>query len=333
MEEAEAWRKAGQRTVLITRQSARLDDLMRAGLGANRDRNPGRRPPRRPVCLVPGSLSEGFVLRNEDQGGIQLTVLTDAELFGMARPAPKRAMRARPVAPETFFADLHAGDFVVHMEHGIAQFQGLVNLDMGGVPREYLHLSYAQGDRLYVPVHQADRLSRYVGGGDGAPVLHRLGTADWEHVKQRTRRAVADIADELLDLYAARELVAGHAFAPDGVWQDELEGSFPYVETEDQLAAIEDVKHDMERSRPMDRLICGDVGYGKTEVALRAAFQGHHGWQAGGGVGADDRPGAAALHQLQPAPALVPGQRGDAEPLPHRQPAGRGHRRVTQRQR
>ncbi|MBK7204290.1 transcription-repair coupling factor [Candidatus Amarolinea dominans] len=273
VEEAEAWRKAGQRTVLITRQSARLDDLMRAAGQAPIVTETLADAPPPAVYLVPGSLSEGFVLRNEDQGGIQLTVLTDAELFGMARPAPKRAMRARPVAPETFFADLHAGDFVVHMEHGIAQFQGLVNLDMGGVPREYLHLSYAQGDRLYVPVHQADRLSRYVGGGDGAPVLHRLGTADWEHVKQRTRRAVADIADELLDLYAARELVAGHAFAPDGVWQDELEGSFPYVETEDQLAAIEDVKHDMERSRPMDRLICGDVGYGKTEVALRAAFK------------------------------------------------------------
>ena len=273
VEEVEVWRKAGQRAVLITRQASRLDDLMRGAGQAPIVTDTITETPPLAVYLAPGSLNEGLILRNEDEGGLRLTVLTDAELFGMARPAPKRAMRARPVAPETFFADLHAGDFVVHMEHGIAQFQGLVNLDMGGVTREYLHLSYAQGDRLYVPVHQADRLSRYVGGGDGAPVLHRLGTADWEHVKQRTRRAVADIADELLDLYAARELVVGHAFAADGVWQDELEGSFPYVETEDQLAAIEDVKHDMERSRPMDRLICGDVGYGKTEVALRAAFK------------------------------------------------------------
>ena len=273
VEEAETWRKAGQRTVLITRQSARLDDLMRAASQAPIVTETMTETPPAAVYLVPGSLNEGFVLRNEDEGGLRLTVLTDAELFGMARPAPKRAMRARAVAPETFFADLQPGDFVVHMEHGIAQFQGLAKLDMGGATREYLHLSYAQGDRLYVPVHQADRLSRYVGGGDAAPVLHRLGTADWEHVKQRTRRAVADIADELLDLYAARETVAGHAFAPDSMWQEELEGSFPYVETEDQLAAIEDVKHDMERSRPMDRLICGDVGYGKTEVALRAAFK------------------------------------------------------------
>ncbi len=273
VEETEAWRKAGQRAVLITRQSARLDDLMRAAGQAPIVTETLVDAPPPAIYLAPGSLNEGFVLRNEEEGGLRLTLLTDAELFGMARPAPKRALRARAVAPETFFADLQPGDFVVHMEHGIAQFQGLVRLEMGGMAREYLHLSYAQGDRLYVPVHQADRLSRYVGGGDGAPVLHRLGTADWEHVKQRTRRAVADIADELLDLYAAREMVAGHAFAPDGVWQEELEGSFPYVETEDQLAAIEDVKHDMEHSRPMDRLICGDVGYGKTEVALRAAFK------------------------------------------------------------
>ncbi len=162
---------------------------------------------------------------------------------------------------------------MVHLEHGIGQFKGLIKMAVDGVEREYLQVEYAQGDQLYVPVHQADRLARYVGAGDATPSLHRLGTADWEQVKARARKAVAEIADELLELYAAREVVQGHAFSPDAAWQHELEASFPYVETEDQLVAIESVKHDMEQPRPMDRLICGDVGYGKTEVALRAAFK------------------------------------------------------------
>jgi len=168
---------------------------------------------------------------------------------------------------------VQTGDYVVHLEHGIGQFQGLIKMAVDGVEREYLRVEYAQGDQLYVPVHQADRLARYVGAGDVTPSLHRLGTADWEQVKARARRAVAEIADDLLELYAAREVVQGHAFSPDATWQHELESSFPYVETEDQLVAVEAVKHDMEQPRPMDRLICGDVGYGKTEVALRAAFK------------------------------------------------------------
>jgi transcription-repair coupling factor (superfamily II helicase) len=130
------------------------------------------------------------------------------------------------------------------------------------------------GDRLYVPVHQADRLSRYVGAGEhAAPILHRLGAADWERVKKQTKKAVDDIAGDLLQLYAAREAAEGHAYSADGAWQLEMEAAFPYEETHDQLVAIEAVKHDMESSRPMDRLICGDVGYGKTEVALRSAFK------------------------------------------------------------
>ena len=177
------------------------------------------------------------------------------------------------MAPEVFFADVQPGDFVVHIEHGIGRFHGLLRMPVDGTEREYLQVEYAQGDQLYVPVHQADRLARYVGAGEAIPSLHRLGTAEWEQVKQRARRAVAEIADDLLELYAAREVVQGHAFSPDAAWQHELEASFPYVETEDQLVAIEAVKQDMEQARPMDRLICGDVGYGKTEVALRAAFK------------------------------------------------------------
>jgi len=142
-----------------------------------------------------------------------------------------------------------------------------------GVRREYLEVEYDGGDRLYVPIHQADRLSRYVGASDRAPALHRLGTARWAQVKAQAKRAVEDIARDLLELYAAREVVPGYAFPPDHPWQAELEASFPYIETEDQLRAIEEIKADMEQPKPMDRLICGDVGYGKTEVALRAAFK------------------------------------------------------------
>ena len=134
-------------------------------------------------------------------------------------------------------------------------------------------MSYARGDKLYVPVHQADRLSRYVGAGENAPPVNRLGTADWQQVKERAKRAVAEIADDLLKLYAEREMVQGHVYSPDSPWQEEMEAAFPYQETDDQLHAIEAVKRDMESDRPMDRLICGDVGYGKTEVAIRAAFK------------------------------------------------------------
>jgi transcription-repair coupling factor (superfamily II helicase) len=271
----------GQRVVMITRQAARLSDLLleQAGQAVTVEESLEQQPPPRAVRLIKGALDEGWVLRGlreEDGRESALHLLSDAELFGWAKPRPRRTAQPRSMAPEAFFADVTPGDYVVHMEHGIGRFVGLVKLSTAeeAGQREYLQVDYAQGDRLFVPVHQADRLSRYVGAGEStAPVLHRLGTADWGLVKKRAKKAVEDIADELLELYAARELAPGHAFSPDGVWQSELEAAFPYEETGDQLVAIEAVKHDMEESRPMDRLICGDVGYGKTEVALRAAFK------------------------------------------------------------
>jgi len=232
-------------------------------------------PSRSRLVLGQGSLAEGWTLRGLDLGEGPATVhlLTDAEIFGWQRPQPRRPIHRRRMAPESYFADLTPGDFVVHIEYGIGIFDGLVTRAPESAEREYLLVQYGGSDRLYVPIHQADRLSRYVGADDSVPHLSRLGSADWQSVKARTKQAVEEVARELLELYAARELAVGHAFGADTEWQAELEAAFPYFETEDQVKAIAEVKADMERPKPMDRLICGDVGYGKTEVALRAAFK------------------------------------------------------------
>jgi transcription-repair coupling factor (superfamily II helicase) len=274
----------GQRIVVVSRQAQRLAELWRerGAYGQTLEVSETLRvlPPPRSLTIVQGTLAEGWVLlppqaEGGEKGGQQATccLLTDAEIFGWSRPLPRRVRRPRAVTPEAFFADIAPDDYVVHIEHGIGIFRGLVELTLDGVKREYLEVEYDGGDKLYVPIHQADRLSRYVGISDRPPTIHRLGTADWAQVKARAKRAVEDIARELLELYAAREVIPGHAFSPDHPWQAELEASFPYVETEDQLRAIEEIKADMETPRPMDRLVCGDVGYGKTEVALRAAFK------------------------------------------------------------
>ena len=234
-----------------------------------------RQPPQTSLTFVQGTLAEGWILRGTDLGRpfSSLHLLTDAEIFGWRRPQPRRSTYRRKAAPESYFADLTPGDFVVHVEYGIGLFRGLVTRAPEGVEREYLLVEYEGTDRLYVPIHQADRLGRYIGASERPPSLNRLNTARWQTVKARAKKAAEDMARELLELYAARELAAGHAFAPDAPWQAELEAAFPYFETVDQLRAIADVKADMEKPRPMDRLICGDVGYGKTEVALRAAFK------------------------------------------------------------
>jgi transcription-repair coupling factor (superfamily II helicase) len=261
-------RDAGQRVVLVSRQASRISELLREReIVAVPQEEVADLPAPGSLTLVQGSLADGWTL------GSECSLLTDAEVFGWARPAPRRAHRPRPVAPEAFFADVEPGSYVVHVEHGIGLFRGLTKMSFNGGEREYLLVEYAAGDKLYVPVYQADRLSRYVGAGDQLPNVNRLGTAEWERVKASAEKAVEEIADELLELYAAREVVEGHAFSTDTFWQTELEASFPYIETDAQVRALDEIKADMERSQPMDRLVSGDVGYGKTEVALRAAFK------------------------------------------------------------
>ncbi|MGB9723371.1 MAG: transcription-repair coupling factor [Chloroflexia bacterium] len=256
-------RARGERYLIVSHQAARLLELLRErGL----DPRPGA------LEVHPGRLPSGGWACPE----AGLRVLSDTELFGYAPPRRRPLLRRprRELFRESLLAQLQVGDYVVHEDHGIAVYEGLTRLTLAdGVEREYLYLRYAGSDRLYVPVDQVDRVRRYIGAGDAPPALHHLGSGEWERTRARVQRAVQELARELLELYAAREVAQGHAFSPDSPWQEELEASFPYIETEDQLRAVQEVKRDMEQPRPMDRLVCGDVGYGKTEVALRAAFK------------------------------------------------------------
>jgi len=216
------------------------------------------------VRVVVEPLERGFVYP-----ALRLAVLAEGDVTGRRR-AHRRA-RARARATETFFDDMRAGAYVVHYQHGVGRFAGMVKRDIGGVERDYLLLEYRGGDKLYVPSDQIDLLRPYTGGEQ--PSLNRLGGSDWQKAKSRVRSAVREIAQELVVLYQTRTHAPGFAFGPDTPWQAELEAAFPYAETTDQLKAIAEVKSDMEASVPMDRLLCGDVGFGKTEVALRAVFK------------------------------------------------------------
>ncbi|MFL6074014.1 MAG: transcription-repair coupling factor [Mycobacteriales bacterium] len=226
------------------------------------------------VTVSTGSLESGFVVEP-----LRLAVLTEADLTG-GRGQSTRDMRTKMPSRRRNQVDplqLKPGDFVVHEQHGVGRYLEMIQRTVAGATREYLVLEYAPskrgqpGDRLFVPTDSLDQVTRYVGGE--MPTVDRLGGADWAKRKGRAKKAVKQIAAELIRLYSVRQASPGHAFGPDTPWQRELEDAFPYVETPDQLAAINEVKADMERSMPMDRLICGDVGYGKTEVAVRAAFK------------------------------------------------------------
>jgi transcription-repair coupling factor (superfamily II helicase) len=220
-----------------------------------------------------GALNHGFL-----DPAARFVLLTGNDITG-GRGSSTRDMRKLPSRRRNTIdpLELRAGDYVVHEQHGIGRYVELVQRTVNGAEREYLVIEYAPskrgqpGDRLFVPTDQLDQLSRYVGGE--APTLHKMGGADWQKSKARARKAVREIAAQLIQLYAARKASKGHAFGTDTPWQRELEDAFPYTETPDQLAAIEEVKQDMEQPIPMDRLICGDVGYGKTEIAVRAAFK------------------------------------------------------------
>lgn len=214
-----------------------------------------------------GALRQGFVF---DEA--RLKVITDSDIFGRYRRKPRYPRFRGEGAIETYRA-LNVGDYVVHVNHGIGQYGGVERLTVEGRETECLLVHYAGGDKLYVPIEQLDLLQKYIGKDGQPPSLSRLGGAGWERIKARTKKAIKEMAEELIRIYALRRARPGHAFKPDTHWQKELEASFIYEETPDQLRATEEIKRDMESDRPMDRLVCGDVGYGKTEVAIRAAFK------------------------------------------------------------
>jgi transcription-repair coupling factor (superfamily II helicase) len=258
--------KQKKRIIIVSHQAERLSELLAEQDiiavpvdGVERVPVPGS------LMLVQGSLAEGWIMGGDSY------LFTDAEIFGFVKQ--RRIIKRHPVPRHKLMVEISAGDYVVHVEHGIGKFNGVTTLNSAGSDKEYLVLGYAAGDILYVPTDQIDRVNRYVGASDRPPVLNRLGTQEWYRTRQKAREAAEELARELLALYAAREVVPGYAFSRDGLWQQEMEAAFPYVETPDQLQAQQDVKDDMEKTKPMDRLVCGDVGYGKTEVAIRAAFK------------------------------------------------------------
>ncbi|MEO8639580.1 MAG: DEAD/DEAH box helicase, partial [Chloroflexota bacterium] len=256
---------AGMRLVVTTDQASRVGELLeeegRAVAPVAELHEP---PPPGGIGLVHGSLSGGFT-----HGPSGLQVLTDRELFGATRV--RRLTPSKRSMTRDLIGKLAVGDAVVHIDHGIASYAGMTQREYGGATKEYLQLDFAGDDKIFLPADQIGRITRYSGGP--APTLSRLGGTDWERTKGRVRRAVAELAEDLLAIYAARASAAGFSFSPDTTWQRELEEAFPYTETKDQERTIQEVKADMLRRRPMDRLVCGDVGYGKTEVALRAAFK------------------------------------------------------------
>jgi transcription-repair coupling factor (superfamily II helicase) len=260
---------AGYRAVIAASLPETAERLQRnlASMGhpySVEERAPGPDAPAGGSVVV-AELGRGFVLPLA-----RLALVAESDLTGRRSGAARRRIQSRR-AQTSGPLDLAEGDLVVHEVHGIGRYAGMVDRELLGVHREYLIIEYAKADRLYVPSDQVDLVSKYIGGE--APRLNRLGSGEWAKTKSRVRRRTREIAQELVKLYAERSRSRGHAFVPDTPWQRELEDSFPYEETPDQLRAVDEVKDDMEQPVPMDRLVCGDVGYGKTEIAVRAAFK------------------------------------------------------------
>ncbi len=276
IEDLRGWAAEGMRVALLAEGHGSVtrlvEELADAGVPVTTAADLSEPPAPGLVTVARGRLLHGFLL-----DACRLAVLTETDIVGQRtstrdmRRLPSR--RRRTIDP----LSLQPGDFVVHEQHGVGRYVDMVRRSVAGAEREYLVLEYASSkrgqpaDRLFVPTDQLDLVTKYVGGE--SPTVHRLGGADWQKAKGRARKAVKQIAGELIRLYAARQASQGYAFGPDTPWQRELEDAFPYVETPDQQACIDEVKADMERTVPMDRLICGDVGYGKTEIAVRAAFK------------------------------------------------------------
>ncbi|MBQ7051196.1 MAG: transcription-repair coupling factor [Clostridia bacterium] len=266
------WLADGWRIMLLSGGSARGERLRQSfadeGIETRFDELGAKAPLAGECCIYPLTLSGGFQYPQ-----MKLAVIACGDVYGAKGRAAKRA-REKKGSKISSFTDLNVGDYVVHETHGIGIYQGTKRLTSEGASRDYLLVQYLGSDKLYIPADHLDRLQKYIGGGDGAaPKISRLGGKDWEKQKSKVRESLKELAFDLVKLYAERQKNRGHAFGRDTLWQQEFEENFPYEETPDQLQATEEIKRDMEREEPMDRLLCGDVGYGKTEVALRAAFK------------------------------------------------------------
>lgn len=257
--EMERWGKSGTKVIVLANGTDRVDRVRRVLQDYQID----------VPTLINGNLQTGFELTS-----IRLAVITEGELFTQKQRKVRKPDRKIENAERIkSYLELKVGDYVVHVNHGIGKYVGIGTLEINGIHKDYIHILYAGGDKLSVPIDQIDMVQKYVGSDEKEPKLYKLGGAEWARVKNKVRSSVKDIAEDLIQLYAKRQSSPGFVFSEDTTYQQEFESMFPYEETPDQLRAIEEIKKDMELSRPMDRLLCGDVGYGKTEVAIRAAFK------------------------------------------------------------
>ena len=268
--ELERWQHGNFTVFLIANGKERMEKVQSIfsdyDIKANLD---GVKPTAGGVFLIDGDLSAGFELPFH-----RIAVITDAELFKGKTKTKSRPQKMSNAERIKSYSEIKPGDYVVHAHHGIGKFKALINLKgIDGIFKDYLHIEYRGNDKVYVPTDQIDLIQKYIASGEREPALHKLGGAVWKRTKSKVSAAVQDIADDLIKLYAERESQKGYAFAEDDDLQKSFEDAFPYTETPDQLRSIIEVKEDMEKERPMDRLLCGDVGYGKTEVAIRAAFK------------------------------------------------------------
>ncbi len=270
--EMDRWQKAGYAVVVLGSNEERMEKL--EAVLSDYDIEARKQKSNSPILhgqvqLLEGDLQSGFELPLQ-----KLAVITEEELFKKkAKKLQKKRQKLSNAERIKSYSELNVGDYVVHINHGIGKYLGIETLQINGVHKDYLHIKYQGTDQLYVPVEQIDQVQKYVGSEGKEPKVYKLGGTDWKKVRKKVESSVQDIADDLIKLYAEREASIGYAFSPDAEMQREFEASFPYNETEDQLRSILEIKKDMERERPMDRLLCGDVGYGKTEVAIRAAFK------------------------------------------------------------
>ncbi len=271
-EKIKEWLSLNQRIIVFSDQPQRVLGILRewniAGKYVETLNEEDYKPSQ--IIISKGGTTNGFKM-----GGTNIIVLTDREIFGTKRKPNllKKSLKSEKYDYYSNVEDLKPNDYVVHVKHGVGKYRGLVKVTLDKVEREYLMIEYASEGKLYLPVEQINVLYRYRGSTDVVPKLSRLGGSDWELTKKKVKKAVKKIAEDLLNLYTARSKLEGFAFNPDSHWQIEMEEAFPYTETPDQWKSICDVKADMESTKPMDRLICGDVGYGKTEVAIRAVFK------------------------------------------------------------